>query len=94
MSVSTPTENDVFYARPAARDAFLNALDSDDRDELTRLARDLVRCGNPLPGMTCDELGLPVGATYGAAARHILSHGDAAHSQLHISNSGECDSNG
>jgi hypothetical protein len=27
---------------------------------------------NPLPGLTCQQLGLPIGSTYGLAARHIL----------------------
>jgi hypothetical protein len=73
MSISISSDDDLIYARPAARDAFLNALDSDDRDALTRLARELTHCSNPLPGVTRDELGLPAGATYGAAARHILA---------------------
>lgn len=72
MSV-VPTSEDVVYANPPARDAFLKALDGDDRALSLSLARDLVACGNPLPGLTREALGLPVGATYGAAARYILS---------------------
>jgi len=33
----------------------------------------LTECGNPLPGMTCSEFGLPIGSTYGAAARCVLA---------------------
>ena len=66
-------QRDTVYANPDARDAFLCALDSDDRRLAVYLARDLIACGNALPGLTCSALGLPLGATYGAAARHILS---------------------
>ena len=37
-----------------------------------QLASNLVDCNNPLPGMTCLELGLPAGSTYGCAARLVL----------------------
>jgi len=60
------------YASPAARDEFLVALDANDRGLLAKLARNLTDCGNPLPGTTCAELGLPIGSTYGSAARHVL----------------------
>lgn len=73
MSAPISEQADVAYARPEARDAFLRALDCDDRQELARLACDLIRCSNPLPGITREELGLPTGATYGAAARHVLA---------------------
>jgi len=63
----------VGYASPASRDAFLRALDEDDRAHARRLALDLVACGNVLPGLTREALGLPVGATYGAAARLVLA---------------------
>jgi hypothetical protein len=63
---------DTCYASAAARDEFLVALDTDDRALSTRLARNLVGCMNPLPGVTCGELGLPIGSTYGSAARHVL----------------------
>ena len=56
------------------RDRFLNVLDCDDHPLLKRIALDLVRSGNPLPGMTCEKLGLPPRSTYGAAARHVLAH--------------------
>ena len=60
------------YASPKLRDQFLAALDADDRALFTQLALGLTGCMNPLPGMTCDQLGLPIGSTYGSAARHVL----------------------
>jgi hypothetical protein len=60
------------YASAAIRDRFLGALDADDRTLSTELAHGLTCCNNPLPGMTCDQLGLPKGSTYGMAARHVL----------------------
>lgn len=63
---------DAFYASAAMRDQFLNALDARDRVLSTRLALNLTGCSNPLPGLTCGELGLPAGSTYGAAARCVL----------------------
>jgi hypothetical protein len=61
------------YASAAMRDAFLIALDANDRALATRLALNLTGCTNPLPGMTCNELALPVGSTYGSAARCLLA---------------------
>ncbi len=61
------------YASPRIRDQFLAALDADDRALSTQLALNLTDCTNPLPGMTCDQLGLPIGSTYGSAARRVLS---------------------
>jgi len=61
------------YASPKLRDQFLAALDADDRALFTQLAVDLTGCTNPLPGMTCKQLSLPIGSTYGAAAREVLS---------------------
>jgi len=72
MSTDTAA-HDVVYANPATRDAFLEALDKHDPALSLRLARDLVTCSNALPGLTREALGLPVGATYGAAARYILA---------------------
>ena len=63
---------DALYASAAMRDQFLEALDARDRVLSTRLALNLTRCMNPLPGMTCGELGLPPGSTYGSAARRVL----------------------
>jgi len=61
------------YASPAMRDAFLIALDADDRAGATRLALNLTGCTNPLPGITCTELALPLGSTYGSAALCVLA---------------------
>ena len=63
---------DALYAPAAVRDQFLRALDARDRTESARLALHLTGCMNPLPGMTCGELGLPTGSTYGSAARRVL----------------------
>ena len=63
---------DALYAPPAARDQFLDALDACDLALSARLALHLTGCMNPLPGMTCGDLGLPPGSTYGSAARHVL----------------------
>ncbi len=60
------------YASPALRDEFLRALDVDDQTLWTRLALNLTDCTNPLPGMTCTQLDLPMGSTYGCAARRVL----------------------
>jgi hypothetical protein len=60
------------YAPAAVRDRFLAALDTDDRMLSIQLAEGLTDCTNPLPGMTCGDLGLPAGSTYGSAARCIL----------------------
>jgi len=60
------------YASPSIRDEFLAALDAHDRELSTQLAMNLTGCMNPLPGMTCDMLGLPIGSTYGSAASRIL----------------------
>jgi hypothetical protein len=60
------------YAPAAIRDRFLGALDAQDRALSTELALNLTSCGNPLPGMTCDQLGLPIGSTYGSAAQRVL----------------------
>ena len=60
------------YASPQLRDQFLAALDADNQPLCAHLARDLAGCGNPLPGMICDQLGLPMGSTYGTAAACVL----------------------
>jgi len=60
------------YASPAIRDEFLAALDAHDRQLSTQLATKLTGCTNPLPSMTCDMLGLPVGSTYGSAASRVM----------------------
>jgi hypothetical protein len=61
------------YASPAMRDAFLIALDADDRALATQLALNLTGCINPLPGITCSELALPIGSTYGSAALRVVA---------------------
>jgi hypothetical protein len=60
------------YASAALRDRFLVALDGEDRALCAELALDLEACSNPLPGMACLQLGLPVGSTYACAARSVL----------------------
>jgi len=64
--------NDATYAPPTVRDDFLAAIARGDAVMLAALATNLTGCGNPLPSTTCVELGVPVGSTYGAAARHIV----------------------
>jgi hypothetical protein len=60
------------YAPAAVRDQFLAALEASDGARLTELASGLMDCSNPLPGMTCGELDVPLGSTYGDAARRIV----------------------
>jgi hypothetical protein len=64
---------DLIYASGEQRDRFLDALDANDLALCARLASDLSCCMNLLPGMACEQLGLPVGSTYGSAARQILA---------------------
>lgn len=64
---------DTTYAPSALRDQFLDSLDGTDAALCQRLAADLQRCKNALPGMTCEQLGLPHGSTYGSAARLVLA---------------------
>lgn len=63
---------DATYAPADVRDRFLNALDANDRELCQRLAAELRSCMNPFPGIACGQLGLPIGSTYGSAARQIL----------------------
>ena len=65
---------DYIYAPSEIRDRFLNAIDSNEQLLYIGLARELTACNNPLPGMVCEQLNLPRGSTYGAAARHLLEH--------------------
>jgi hypothetical protein len=69
------TENE--YAPSSERDRFLRALDGDDRVLSARLAMQLTGCSNPLPSSTCMALGLPVGSSYGSAARQIIRENEA-----------------
>ena len=61
------------YASPSARDRFLESLELSDRALSVELASALLGCGNPLPGVTCSELGLPANSTYDCAARRVLA---------------------
>ena len=60
------------YASGRLRDEFLRALDGDDAALSHRLAEQLIDCGNVLPGMACDQLGLPRQSTYSLAARAVI----------------------
>ena len=71
---------DGTYASPAVRDGFLAALERHDDVTLTRLALNMTGCANPLPSSTCAELGIPIGSTYGFAARRIVAGSSAASS--------------
>lgn len=62
----------LLYAPAAVRDRFLASLDAGDWKTTTDMAKNLTECGNPLPGVTCSELNLPAGSSYGAAAKSIL----------------------
>jgi hypothetical protein len=76
LAIQAPEQSaalDTVHSPSAVRDRFLDALDADDLVLVKRVALDLVRSRNPLPGMTCEKLGLPPGSTYGAAARHVLA---------------------
>ena len=64
---------DTVNAPSALRDQFLDSLDATDPALCQRLAADLQHCKNALPGMTCEQLGLPRGSTYGSAARLVLT---------------------
>ena len=66
-------EVDTTYAHAHTRDGFLAALDRGDSIAVARFARNLTGCSNPLPSSTCMQLGIPVGSTYGMAARHIIA---------------------
>jgi hypothetical protein len=68
----------TLYAPAAVRDRFLASLDSGDWKVSASRAVNLTACGNPLPGATCTQLGLPMGSTYAAAARHVLSRMDVS----------------
>jgi len=60
------------YAPSSERDRFLRALDGGDQALSARLAIQLTGCSNPLPSSTCVTLGLPVGSSYGSAARLVI----------------------
>jgi len=67
------SDNDLQYASADARDKFLAAIDSGDWQACMRMALGLTTCSNPLPGMACQQLGLPARSTYGSAARRVLA---------------------
>jgi hypothetical protein len=58
-------------ASPALRDRFLHALDRNDVVALREIALGLLGCGDSLPTMTCTELGLRPGSSYGDAAAAV-----------------------
>ena len=60
------------FTPPAIRDRFLAALDEPDDVTALRFALHLTTSRNPLPGLTCQQLGLPMGSSYGSAARYVL----------------------
>ena len=60
------------YAPGRLRDEFLTALDGDDALRSQRIAQQLIDCDTVLPGMACDQLGLPRQSTYSCAARAVL----------------------
>jgi hypothetical protein len=66
------TSAHVSYAVGGLRDRFLMALDDRDAALSHQLAEQLIGCHNALPGMACDQLGLPRHSTYSCAARAVL----------------------
>jgi hypothetical protein len=67
------------FTPPGIRDRFLAALDEANDGSAHRFALHLTTSRNPLPGLTCQQLGLPMGSSYGAAARWVLDrHRDQA----------------
>ena len=58
-------------APPALRDWFLFALDQRDDAAVREIAGDLRGCVNLLPTLTCIQLGLTPGSTYGDAAEAV-----------------------
>jgi len=73
----------ALYAPAAVRDRFLASLDTGDWNTSIDMATNLTACGNPLPGMTCDQLGLPIGSTYGGAAKRVLAMDALKHAKGH-----------
>ena len=61
------------YAVGTLRDQFLAALDNGDAAQSHRLATQLVDCRHVLPGMACDQLGVPRLSTYAFAAHAVLN---------------------
>jgi hypothetical protein len=73
----------ALYAPAAVRDQFLASLDTGDWNTSKDMATNLTACGNPLPSMTCNLLGLPMGSTYGAAAKYVLAMDALKHAKGH-----------
>jgi hypothetical protein len=61
------------YAPADVRDAFLDSIDQQDGARAAAMARHLLRCGNPLPSVTCAALGVACGSSYGVGAAAVLS---------------------
>jgi hypothetical protein len=80
MSESNAAENQ--YAVPSERDRFLRALDQHDDALSAQLAIHLTGCSNPLPSSTCIELSLPIGSSYGSAARQVLRSNESRLAEL------------
>jgi hypothetical protein len=64
--------NETSFTPPAVRDKFLASLDEASTLNAATLALNLTTSRNPLPGMTCQQLGLPLGSSYAAAAKLVL----------------------
>jgi hypothetical protein len=64
--------NRTSFTPPDVRDQFLAALDESSTLNAATLALHLTSSRNPLPGMTCQQLGLPFGSSYAAAAKWVL----------------------
>ncbi|MFO1311038.1 MAG: hypothetical protein U1F41_03130 [Burkholderiales bacterium] len=61
------------YAVGTLRDQFLAALERGDAAQSQRLASQLVESRHVLPGMVCDQIGVPRLSTYGFAAHAVLN---------------------
>ena len=72
------TGANVSYAVGGLRDRFLTALDDGDAALSHLLAEQLIGCHNALPGLACDQLGLPRHSTYSCAARVVLDTASAS----------------
>ena len=64
--------NETSFTPPHVRDQFLASLDESSTLNAATQALHLTTSRNPLPGMTCQQLGLPLGSSYAAAAKLVL----------------------
>lgn len=64
--------DETSFTPPGVRDQFLASLDEPNTLNAATMAKHLTTSRNPLPGMTCQQLGLPVGSSYAAAAKLVL----------------------